>query len=43
MIQRVDAELLRFSLSPCGKAIYAEPEKQAPVNPLDKFLNRKRG
>lgn len=40
MIQRVDAELLRFSLSPCGKAIYqAEPDAK-PVNPLEKFLKR---
>lgn len=39
MIQRVDAELLRFCLSPFGKAIYeAEPEK--PANPLEKFLKR---
>lgn len=42
MIQRVDAELLRFCLSPFGKPIYqAEPQK--PANPLEKFLNRKRG
>jgi hypothetical protein len=40
VLQRVDAELLRFNLSPCGKAIYeAEPEAQ-PVNPLAKFLKR---
>lgn len=42
LIQRVDAELLRFNLSPCGKAMY-EGEPEAPANPLEKFLNRKRG
>lgn len=42
LIQRVDAELLRFSLSPCGKAIY-EAEPMKPVNPLEKFIQRKRG
>ena len=42
LIQRVDAELLSFNLKPCGKALYeGEPEKV--TNPLDKFLNRKRG
>lgn len=40
MIQRVDAELLRFNLAPCGKAI-AEPAKQPTVNPLqDKYFGR---
>lgn len=38
LIQRVDAELLRFNLSPCGKAMY-EAEPQAPANPLSKFLS----
>jgi hypothetical protein len=43
MIQRVDAELLRFNLSPCGKAIY-EPQSETPAaNPLQKFLTRTRG
>ncbi|HVQ14383.1 MAG TPA: hypothetical protein VMS40_12365 [Vicinamibacterales bacterium] len=43
LIQRVDAELLRFNLSPCGKALYeAEPSTPA-ANPLERFLNRKRG
>jgi hypothetical protein len=42
LIQRVDAELLRFNLSPCGKALYdAAPAKIE--NPLDRFRNRKRG
>ena len=37
MIQRVDAELLRFNLAPCGKPMYeAVPETQ--VNPLARFL-----
>lgn len=40
ILQRVDAELLRFNLSPCGKPIYeAEPEAK-PANPLAKFLRR---
>lgn len=44
MIQRIDAELASFCLKPFGKAIYnAEPEQQAPANPLEKFLNRHRG
>lgn len=39
LIQRVDAELLRFNLSPCGKPILeAEPVK--PANPLEKFLRK---
>lgn len=43
MIQRVDAELLRFNLSPCGKAMY-EPKDgdKKPANPLERFLNRGR-
>ena len=37
MIQRVDAELTKFCLSPFGKPMYAaEPVKQ--VDPLDRFL-----
>lgn len=43
LLQRVDAELLRFNLSPCGKAIYEEAVPEPTANPLDKFLNRKRG
>ncbi len=44
MIQRVDAEMLRFNPSPCGKAMYeADPGKEKPANPLDRFLNRRRG
>jgi len=43
ILQRVDAELLRFNLSPCGKPIYEVEHPQAPANPLDKFLTRKRG
>lgn len=43
MIQRVDAELLRFNLSPCGKAMYEPTEgQQKPANPLERFLNRGR-
>jgi hypothetical protein len=39
MIQRVDAELLRFNLSPCGKSMY-EPVQEKPANPLERFLKR---
>lgn len=44
MIQRVDAELLRFNLSPCGRAMYepAAGEGEKPANPLARFLNRSR-
>lgn len=39
MIQRVDAELSKFCLSPFGKPLYsAEP---ATVNPLDKYTQKK--
>jgi len=41
MIQRVDAELDAFALRPTGKPM-AEPVAK-PLNPLEKFLNRKRG
>lgn len=37
IIQRVDAELLRFNLSPCGKAMY-EADPAAPANPLERFI-----
>jgi len=46
LIQRVDTELLRFNLSPCGKPMYAPAAStpQAlpgpPVNPLARFLRR---
>ena len=40
MIQRVDAELLRFNLSPCGKPIYEAAPAVVPANPLEKFLKR---
>jgi hypothetical protein len=43
MIQRVDAELLRFNLSPCGKAMIDPKPVEKPANPLEKFLNRRRG
>ena len=41
MLQRVDAELLRFNLAPCGKALYAA-DSERPPNPLEKFLCRPR-
>ena len=37
MIQRVDTELLRFNLSPCGKPLYSAQREQKPVNPLERF------
>jgi hypothetical protein len=40
LIMRVDAELLRFNLSPCGKAIYQAEPVAPPANPLAKFLTR---
>lgn len=43
IIQRVDAELLRFNLSPCGKALFEEAAPTPATNPLDKFLHRIRG
>lgn len=42
LIQRVDAELLRFNLSPCGKAMFGEEQPQAPANPLNRFLKKAR-
>jgi hypothetical protein len=36
MIQRVDAELTKFCLSPFGKAMHAE-QAAAPASPLDRF------
>ena len=38
LIQRVDAELLRFNLSPCGKAMYEAQPEQQPANPVNRFL-----
>lgn len=41
LIQRVDTELLAFNLAPCGKPMAdAAPAKQAPSNPLERFLTR---
>lgn len=38
ILKIVDAELLRFNLSPCGKPVYeAAPEKPVVTNPLAKF------
>lgn len=42
LLMRVDAELLRFNLAPCGKPL-TEPEQAAvPVNPLARFLAPRR-
>lgn len=41
IVQRVDAELLRFSLCPNGKAVY-EAQPDAPVNKLDRFTKKAR-
>ena len=43
LIQRVDAELLRFNLAPCGKPMYRtvdQPKPAPAVNPLNRFLKR---
>jgi hypothetical protein len=45
MIQRIDAELARFSLAPSGRPMYEAPTKdgspeKAP-NPINRFLTRK--
>lgn len=42
LIQRVDAGMLRFNLSPCGKPMFEskKPESAPPVNPLARFLKR---
>ena len=37
LIQRVDVELLSFSLAPCGKPIYEEAPKASPMSALDRF------
>jgi hypothetical protein len=43
MIQRIDAELLRFNLAPCGKAI-ASLEGQPAVDPMkEKYFGSKVG
>ncbi len=39
MIQRVDAELTKFCLSPFGKALVAA-QPEAVVNPLDRFTKK---
>lgn len=42
MIQRVETGMLRFNVSPCGKALYEAPlTSAASVNPLEKFLRRR--
>ena len=42
VVQRVDAELLKFCLSPIGKALATVAPAVQPANPLDKFLRRVR-
>jgi len=50
LIQRVDAQLLRFNLAPCGKPMYlyeqpkttTESDPPTPANPLARFLKRVR-
>jgi hypothetical protein len=39
LIAKVDAELLRFALNPCGKAMYQEAPAKV-VNPLEKYLKQ---
>ena len=40
LIAKVDAELLRFSLSPCGKPMAEAAKREAPKNPLEKYLRQ---
>jgi hypothetical protein len=42
MLGRVEGFLLRFGLSPNGKPL-ASAEDTPVANPLDRFINRKRG
>jgi hypothetical protein len=42
VLQRVDAELLRFNLSPCGKPMVEPEATTVPVNPLARFLAPRR-
>lgn len=39
MIHKVETAMLRFNLSPCGKAMYEAQPVAAPVNPLEKYLS----
>jgi hypothetical protein len=45
MIQRVNAQMKDFALSPFGKAIHegASEEADKPMSPLERLLSRKRG
>lgn len=38
LIAKVDAELLRFNLAPCGKPMYEAKPVETPANPLEKYL-----
>jgi hypothetical protein len=38
LIQRIDAELLRFNLSPCGKPLVVSDEK--PESKVDRYIKR---
>jgi len=40
LIAKVDAELSRFSLNPCGKPMYQGAPRAAPANPLEKYLKK---
>ncbi len=40
MIHKVETAMLRFNLSPCGKAMYDAAPAAVAVNPLEKFLSR---
>jgi hypothetical protein len=39
MIHKVETAMLRFNLSPCGKAMYEAQPAAKPVNPLEKYLS----
>lgn len=38
MIHKVETAMLRFNLSPCGKAMFEAVPASAVVNPLEKYL-----
>lgn len=40
MIAKLDAELLRFSLNPCGKPMFQAKPQSKPANPLEKYLRK---
>jgi hypothetical protein len=42
LIQRIDAELLRFNLAPCGKPVAAPESAKPPVDPMkERYFGRR--